>query len=522
MPTTVASSPRRRRLLTAVVVAVSVVAVPLTTGAPAGAATAPLVTTEGIGIRIDENAIVGPVLEDLENNVMEPFMEQRVVDGALVHTGIIDPDQVDANLNLELSFDFVNAGTTGYPQGGLLIDAVVTSFRIRTTVYGPWWLPVCVLNADASTPLVMDASSRVDATALPATPFAALPTTNSWPSATVSESVALGYSSTCIGYVTAPFDWAGFSDLTDPTSTASVIQAELEAQLQDLANDLWSDNVEAVVSSLTTLAGFGVSYNQIRTDTNGLVATADVDTTAGLTVYGSGPYSVTGAQAAGVTVSTLNTVLAQRSLGTVATDAIVSLHPNVTNQYLSAVHDYWGGSYDSGTWASSALGTALINPSYATCYSPDHWWTYMDAQAAPYVTPTGTGGAPRMQLPLTTVQFYNDWSCDGWPVATFTGSLYDIPVTVTGAPVGPRGSASTAFWTATRTSADVAVTTRTPAATATTLRPWAREALGTFLASVPGHIDMTPGAFPGQTVSLCTTCGRVTGDQRITAGFQFT
>jgi hypothetical protein len=39
---------------------------------------------------------------------------------------------------------------------------------------------------------------------------------------------------------------------------------------------------------------------------------------------------------------------------------------------------------------------------------------------------------------------------------------------------------------------------------------------------VPGHIDMTPGAFPGQTVSLCTTCGRVTGDQRITAGFQFT
>lgn len=514
MPTTPAPSPRRRRLLAALLVAASAVVVPLTTGAPVGAVAAPLITTDGIGIRIDENAILGPVLDDVEASLY-PYLKQEVIAGASVHTGVASPAWIDATVDLDLGIDFIAAGTTGYPQGGLRLQANITNLEIRTYVSSP---PSCVVYTRAS-PIAVAASSRVDTIALPGAPFWALPTTNNWSSATVTASVS--GPPICSSFLTPPFDWAGFSDPTDPNSTASLVQSELEVQMQDLLDNMWLDNVESVVGSLSTLVGFGVSYNQIRTDTNGLVATADVDATAGLTIDGWGPLPVTTAQDAGVT-SNVNTLLAQRSLGTVATDVIVSLHPNVTNQYLAAVHDYWAGWYDSWTPASSALDTALINPSYATCYSPTHWWTFLEGQAAPYITPTGTGGRPLMRLPQTTVQFYNEFSCDGWPVATFTGSLYDIPVNVSGVPLGPRGSAATALWTATRTQADVAVATRTPPATTTTLRPWARDSLATFLASMTGHIDMAPGAFPWRTAVACTTCGRFVGDQRITQGFQIT
>lgn len=513
MPTTPTPSPRRRRLLAALVVAASAVAVPLTTGAPAGAATAPLVTTDGIGIRIDENAIIGPVLDDIENSLV-PSLKQEVLTGASTHTGVASPSWIDATLDLDLAIDFINAGTTGYPQGGLRLEAEVSNLEIRTYVSSP---PSCVVFTRAS-PLTVVASSRVDATALPAAPFTALPTTNDWPSATVSASTS--GPPICSSFLTPPFDWAGFSDPTDPTSTASQFQSDLEGQLVDLLDHLWFDNVESVVGSLTTLAGFGVSYNQIRTDTNGLVATADVDATAGLIVEGWGPLPVTGTQDSGAT-SNVSTLLAQRGFGSVSTDVIVSLHPNVTNQYLAAFHDYTFGNY-GWTPTSSALATALVDPTLGACYDPTEWGVYQEAQAAPYLTPTGSGGRPLMQLPQTTVYFWNpgctlfDW------VATFTGTLYDIPVTVAGSPLGPRGSASTALWTAYRIQADAAAAARAPAATAATLRPWARDSLATFLASVPGHIEMTPGAFPWRTAVLCTTCGRFTGDQRITQGFQIT
>jgi hypothetical protein len=129
-----------------------------------------------------------------------------------------------------------------------------------------------------------------------------------------------------------------------------------------------------------------------------------------------------------------------------------------------------------------------------------------------------------MQLPQTTVQFRNAGCSPSDPrVATFTGSMDDIAVTTWGLPLGPRGAAATATWTATRTQADAATAARVPPATDATLVSWAQGALATFLTgSVPGHVDLTVAGFPGHAATHCDTCGRYPGDQRITETFHIT
>ncbi|HMJ76705.1 MAG TPA: hypothetical protein VK507_12075, partial [Iamia sp.] len=286
----------------------------------------------------------------------------------------------------------------------------------------------------------------------------------------------------------------------------------------DVVDQMWTDNVLPLMDSLGTLAGFGLTFNQVRTDTNGFVVTGTIDASAGVTVAGSGPYPVSSAVASGVT-SNINTLLAQQSLGGVPSDIIVSLHPNVTNQYLTAVHDHVNGSYGT-TPTSSAIATALVDPALGACYTPGGWTTRLEAQAPAHLS--STAGAPEMQLPQATVQFRNA-GCNPFnpQVATYTGSLDDIAVTSTGTPLGPNGSASTAAWTATLTQAAPAAAALVPPATTATLLPWARDALATFVGSVPGHVDLMPGGFPGQTVTHCS-CAGYSGDQRITETFHIT
>jgi hypothetical protein len=507
------SSPRRRRLAAALVVVASV-ATSLGTGSPAGAAAAPLVTDDGIGVRIDETA-VADVVDDIEAALV-PGVQSALDAGA---GGIIDdPDWVTATFStLDVALDF-RAPHAGAPRGDLTLTTTISDVEARAYRYGAWWQPECLIELEFADELVMDASALVDPTPLPGPPVTAGPGVEDWHSDDISATIAPGYSTLCYGYLVDEY-WLSFSDMSTPGTAAHGVQALMQDALADLAGQMWDDNIGPVLGSLTTLAGFAVGIGQLRADDHGLVATGDVDATAGVTVAGWGPYPVGSAVDAGVT-SNVNTLLATRTLGGVDSDVIVSLHPNVTNQYLTALDDRLNGVYGT-TAISSSIAAALVDPTLGTCYTATGWTTRLEGQAPPYVAPTGTGGAPELRLPQSRVQFRNAGCNPADPrVATFTGSLDDIAVVTTGTPLSPRGQAATAAWTATRTQADAATAARVPPATAATLITWAQGALGTFLTNhVPGHVDLTVAGLPGHAATHCDTCGRYTGDQRITETF---
>jgi hypothetical protein len=179
------------------------------------------------------------------------------------------------------------------------------------------------------------------------------------------------------------------------------------------------------------------------------------------------------------------------------------------------VHAHLGGAYGT-TPASDALGTALVGP-VPSCYLSGGWSTRLDAQAPAHLS--ATGASPEMQLPATTVEFLNS-GCNplGPEVATFTGAFEDIAVAAEGAPFSPPGwsSAGAASWPAVRTQGDPAATSWNAAPL--TLRPWARDALATFLVAVPPHINMLPWGFPALPADPIGS-GGYSGDQRITETF---
>jgi hypothetical protein len=458
------------------------------------------------------------VVAEIEATLL-PLVDAALDEGIATYMPVDDPDWVDATFDLDLALDFTAPGV-GAPNGGLTLTTTITDLRLELYRYGFWWQPECLFRVDVPETLAMDTTLLPSAGWLPASPVAPGPATEDWSLATADTEVAPGYSWLCNNYlVNGGLDWAGYSDVYDPSSPAGVVQELLVTGLGGLVDQVWDDNVWPVIGSLATLAGFDVDVAQLRADDDGLVVTADVDATAGVTVAGWGPYPVGSAVDAGVT-SNVDVLLARRDLGGVPSDIIVTLHPNVTNQYLTAVHDRRNG--DLGTTAvGSAVATALVDPVLGTCYLPGGWSTRLEAQAPPHLTPTGPFGAPEMQLPQTTVQLRNAGCLPADPrVATFTGSLDDVAVTTVGTPLGPRGAAATAAWTATRTQADAATAARVPPATAATLLPWAQGALATFLAlHVPGHVDLTVAGFPGHGATHCDTCARYPSDQRITETF---
>lgn len=512
-PTAPAAPPHRRRRLAALVAVAIVTAAPLAASAPAGA-TAPLVTDDGIGVRVDETA-VEDVVDDIEAALV-PDVETALEAGGSAF--ILTADWTTATFTgFTAALDF-RAPHAGAPRGDLTLTTTITGLELQVHSTGAWWQPECLIDVEYADPLTMDASALVDPAPLPGPPVTAGPAAQDWGDGDISATVAPGHSTLCYGYLIDAW-WEVFGDPSIPGSGGAGVQALMQTALADLAGQMWDDNIGPVLGSLTTLGGFVVDLAQLRADDDGLVATADVDATAGVTVAGWGPYPVGSAVDAGVT-SNVNTLLATRTLGGVDSDIIVSLHPNVTNQYLTALHDRLNGGFGT-TAIGSSVATALVDPTLGTCYSATGWTTRLEAQAPPHLTPTGPGGAPEMQLPQTTVQFRNAGCNPTDPrVATFTGSLDDVAVATTGTPLGPRGQAATAAWTATRTQADAATAARVPAATAATLLSWAQGALATFLANhVPGHVEMTVAGFPGHGATHCDTCGRYPGDQRITETF---
>ncbi|HEX7133422.1 MAG TPA: hypothetical protein VF228_12655 [Iamia sp.] len=506
------STPRRRWRRTALATAgVSLIAAvsPMIGANPAAAVNAPLVTTNGAGIRIDENAILGPALELIEDE-LQPFVNTMIYNGAWNNSVMDDPDWVTGTATIELSFDFVNAGVTGYPQGGLKVHADLTNILMRFYRYGEWWQPACLIHVVPDNGYI-DASAKVNAALLPSAPLQLNPITAYWDT-TPTATVASGYSTLCYGYLIDEW-WDGLWG--SGADVATQIEDELNGQAQDLVNDLWAQHVTPIINSLNE---FGITFNEIRTDDHGLIVTANLNATTGLNLPGFGTFTVADTPDSGIT-SSITTLLANRG------EIIATIHPNVAAQVLNAVHQSLGGSYGSLNLSAAGIESILLNSGDWATYDDTLWYSMFTVSMPPAVTATGTGGAPLISLPQFKLEFFNLGWDFGIPVATYEGSMSGIKLItddrVAPDPLGwgPAINVATATVSMTRTQANVHSAAKA-AATNTQLAPYARDVMVTFNTGIFINIlTLAPITIGGLSVALCTTCGRYTGDQRYTETF---
>lgn len=504
-------SPPRHRWLIALAVSVAAIAAPITAPNPAGAVPAPLVTEDGVGIRVDETALTGPALDAIEN-ALQPFVDDMIYDGGVDGAPISSYMWLDVDSNVELSLDFL-APSGGRPYGGLSVFASIQDIELEYRA-DPWWpfsdCSIYVRPDDAS----ITATASVDPTELPAAPLDLDPIQATW-----DDDPSVSYTGVCWYYLIDDLFSGWWDDLVgnDPESTASKIEAQLNGEAQDLIDGLWEDHVVPVVDSLQE---FGLDWGQIRTDTHGLIVTADMDATAGLTLPGL-PIAipVAAAQDAGVT-SNVNTLLESRPVG--GGDIIVSVHPNVANQFLFATHILTGGVLGTqGVPLASvpALEAALLPVAARASYPDGNWFARFTAVTPPMVTPTGTGGAPLVSFSQMNVRFTNS-GFSSTPVSTFSGSFTGVQLkTAFRAGTqdwGPVFDASSAVLDVTRTQADANAMTH-PAASSATIQPYALLGFNIFANSfIEGMLTLGPISIGDIDVTLCTACGRYSGDQRYT------
>ena len=458
---------------------------PLLGPAPAGATPiptpAPLVTTDGIGVRVDE-AVFAPVVAGTEAT-LQPFVDQALHDAAadMVPPSIVT--SIDVTTDVGLGLDLIDAGTTGYPDGGVEAQAAIEKVEIHY-LFDQWWLPTCdlwVIPDDATT---ARASAAIDRGLLPDSPLPFAVTAGDWDSD--PDIVTLGSCSSYLPY--------GFQDLF-VNGVSDVIEAEVTAEVQDLVDGIWDDHVSPVLDGLP--GGFDLDLDQVRTDDHGLIVTADTDATGGLTIPGlGGPYSVASALGAWVP-STIDDLLANREDG-----AIVTIHPNVANQYLYALTQALSGQF--GTLpVSAAIEDLLLKPGVHGSYDDGGWTVGMSmvgSTTAPSAHPTGPDGAPELRYELIDLTVSNTSYTTG-PVATFRGSITDTfdPGTATVSLSLQDGNPDVVTW-----DPDPAVMT-----------PYARDAVAAFASVFTGYPSLGPTALGALT--WCPTCTRDPGDQRYTA-----
>lgn len=504
-------SPRRRRWLLALTVSVAAIAAPITAPSPASAAPAPLITEDGVGIRVDETALTGPALDAIEN-ALQPFVDNMIYQGGIDGAPISSYMWMDVDSNVELSLDFL-APSGGRPYGGLSVFASIQDIELEYRA-DPWWpfsdCSIYVRPDDAS----ITATASVDPTELPAAPLDLDPIQATW-----DDDPTVDYTGVCWYYLIDDLFSGWWDDLVgnDPESTASKIEAQLNGEAQELIDGLWEDHVVPVVDSLQE---FGLDWGQIRTDTNGLIVTADLDATGGLQLPGL-PITlpVNGAEDSGAT-SNVNTLLQTRPVG--GGDIIVSVHPNVANQFLYATNLLTGGTLGfPGVPLANvpALETALLPAGARASYPDNSWFVHFQALTAPVVTPTGPGGAPLLSFNSAIVEFTNS-GFSATPVSTFTGSLTGVKLK-TGFRAGtqdwgPYLDASSATLNVTRTQADANAAMH-PAPSSSTILPYAKLAFNVFAdIFIEGMLTLGPISIGDIDVTLCTACGRYSGDQRYT------
>lgn len=492
---------RHRRIALATTAASLAAAVASTRGAgPVSATPAPLVTSDGVGLRFDENAVPDATIELLETE-LQPVVDQAIYEAALKHSVIDDPDWVDASSNIELALDFLPAGTFIHPDGGLELHVDLDNVLMRFYRYGSWWEPECLIEV-LPDPGTIDAGAAIDPTPLPSPPLAMGPVAATW-DASPSIGVAPGYSSLCTTTILP--GWS--TDLWGPgTDVADQIEAEVAAAAEALFADLWDENVTPLLDSLDE---FGIAFGQVRTDDHGLIVTADLDATNGLSVPGmGGPFSVATAEDAGVT-SSVTALLSNR-----ANDVIVSIHPNVVNQHLTALYAATGGLWADDDLPPSIEATLFGGPN--PTYRDDGYEYELTIGSEPVVAPTGSGGAPRLAIATTTLVITHE-DVSG-PIATLQGSVDGIALTT-----AVRAGVWAPDFDPSAMSASMTITPGVPGVTAsaaallpTTKTAFATWNTGTF---VP-FVDMAPSSIGGgPDYDLCTSCGRYAGDQRYTETF---
>jgi hypothetical protein len=501
--------PRPRRRLAAFAAASLALATVATTlgGTPAGAALAPLSTTDAVGIRVDENAINGPVLELIETE-LQPFVDQMVREGAEDSSPVSNPDEIRIQSNLELGFD-VLAPAAGRPDGGIAVNASIQGIRIEFRK-DAWWHSECGIVVQPYNATI-NASANVNRSRLPQAPLTINPITADW-----DDDPSVSTSGVCWTYLIDDF-FNGFFGSGEEGSIADNIEEQLNGEAQALVDDLWADHVVPVIGSL---AGMGITFNQIRTDTNGLIVTANVNATGGLTIPGlGGPYNVTNTEDAGVT-SNVNTVLAARS------EVTVTIHPNVVNQYLNAINQFLNNQLGSVAAVGSTIESLLLPAASRGLYDDNLWTVSAEVQAPYYTKPTGTGGRPQMQIPqLTLTVRHPDYDFGFSPVAVFSGSMSGINLSTEVRPgtsnFGPSLNPSAATVSLTtntgQTPAEVLGHMSATGFSTNSMLPYAKGIVDFYNDDLfVGYLSLAPINIGGISVTLCTTCTRVSGDQRYT------
>jgi hypothetical protein len=459
--------------------------VPLIGSSPAGATNAPLQTTDGLGVRVDEDVVVGPLLEATETE-LQPLVDQALHDAA---EALVPPNLVtwiDVTSNVELSVDFVDAGTSGFPDGGVKAEAAIDKLEIHYLFDNLWWWPTCDLWVipDATT---ARATAVIDRDPLPDSPLPFGVAGGDWDSD--PDIFTTGSCSPYLGY--------GYDDLFE-NGVADVIEADVTARVQDAFDDVWTDHVIPVLDGLT--GGFGIGFGQVRTDDHGLVVTGDVDASAGLTIPGfpSGPWSVANAADAGVT-SDVDVLLAERVDG-----AIVTIHPNVANQLLYALTRSTSGLLTGATPVSAAIEDLLLKAAVHGNYDDGGWTVALSAvgsTTAPSAHPTGPDGAPELRFDPIDLTVWNTSHTPG-PVAIFRGSITDT--------YDP--GAATVNLSLFYGNSDVVDFGPDPAA----MTPYARDAVADHAASFfAGYPSLGPTTLG--TLTWCSACPRYDDDQRYTA-----
>jgi hypothetical protein len=482
-----APRPARRFRRGAVAAALAVIGlVPVLGSSPAAATLpptpAPLTTVDGLGVRVDEAVFVGPALEDVET-ALQPIVDAALYDRA-VELALPSTTSIDVSSDVELSVDLVDAGTSGYPDGGVELQADIQDVELLYAVDGGTERCEIQVSADVA---VANAAAAIDHGLLPDAPLLFEVAPGEW-----DDKIDVATTPACWPLV--PDGW--FDDLLPSRGVVEIIQSDVAAAAQDLADGIWDDHVMPVLDGLP--GGFGLTFNQIRTDDHGLVVTVNTHASGGISIPGfGGPYSVVNALDAGVT-SDVDDLLGTREDG-----AIVTIHPNVANQYLYALTRAMSGQLTWPMPVSAAIEDLLLKQGVHGNYDDGGWTVSLSAAGsttAPSAHPTGPDGAPELRFDPIDLTVHNTSYTTG-PVAIFRGSITDTfdPGTATVNLTLLFGNPDVVTW-----NPDPVVMT-----------PYARDAVAAHATLFAGYPSLGPTVLGGLT--WCPTCTRYAGDERYTA-----